>query len=258
MNPQKKVAFYTLGCKLNFSETSTISRNFQDVGYERVEFEEKADIYVINTCSVTDNADKRFKTIVKQALKANPEAFIVAVGCYAQLKPEEISEIEGVDLVLGAAEKFNILHYVDELVGTLKTNAEFARRIGEGELNTEFKPASDNDILGMSLLNMRTNLIENEKRDNERNWIVRGVAEISEILRSHDTIDELGDAVIAYITEKIDAIQGAFYVVNDDDASDRFIEMKSAYAYHKKKYIQANFKFAEGLVGQAAVEKTIF
>ena len=86
---KKNVAFYTLGCKLNFSETSTIARNFKSEGFNRVDFLEQADIYVINTCSVTDNADKRFKTIVKQALKSNPEAFIIAIGCYAQLKPEE-------------------------------------------------------------------------------------------------------------------------------------------------------------------------
>ena len=115
MNPQKKVAFYTLGCKLNFSETSTISRNFQDVGYERVEFEEKADIYVINTCSVTDNADKRFKTIVKNALKQNDKAFLIAVGCYAQLKPEELAAVDGVDLVLGATEKFKVTDYINDL-----------------------------------------------------------------------------------------------------------------------------------------------
>ena len=88
MSAQKKVAFYTLGCKLNFSETSTIARSFQDKDFIRVDFNEKADIYVINTCTVTDNADKRFKTIVKSALKQNDKAFLIAVGCYAQLKPE--------------------------------------------------------------------------------------------------------------------------------------------------------------------------
>ncbi|WP_457616084.1 tRNA (N(6)-L-threonylcarbamoyladenosine(37)-C(2))-methylthiotransferase MtaB [Lutibacter sp.] len=115
MNAQKKVAFYTLGCKLNFSETSTIARNFQNEGFERVNFEEKADIYVINTCSVTDNADKRFKTIVKSALKHNNEAFIIAIGCYAQLKPEELADVNGVDLVLGATEKFNVTSYINDL-----------------------------------------------------------------------------------------------------------------------------------------------
>lgn len=115
MIADKKVAFYTLGCKLNFSETSTIARNFVDEGFERVDFSEKADIYVINTCSVTDNADKRFKSIVKNALKQNYEAFLIAVGCYAQLKPEELAAVDGVDLVLGATEKFNVTSYINDL-----------------------------------------------------------------------------------------------------------------------------------------------
>ncbi len=115
MIDRKKVAFYTLGCKLNFSETATIARNFQDEGFDRVEFSEFADIYVINTCSVTENADKRFKTIVKQTQRSNPEAFIVAVGCYAQLQPEELAAVNGVDLVLGATEKFKITDYLNEL-----------------------------------------------------------------------------------------------------------------------------------------------
>ena len=115
MNAEKKVAFYTLGCKLNFSETSTIARTFTSEGFERVEFEEKADIYVINTCSVTDNADKRFKSIVKNALKQNDEAFLIAIGCYAQLKPEELAAVDGVDLVLGATEKFNVTSYINDL-----------------------------------------------------------------------------------------------------------------------------------------------
>jgi threonylcarbamoyladenosine tRNA methylthiotransferase MtaB len=115
MHTQKKVAFYTLGCKLNFSETSTIARNFTDVGFERVSFEEVADIYVINTCSVTENADKRFKSIVKNALKKNDNAFLIAVGCYAQLKPEELANVSGVDLVLGATEKFKVTDYIRDL-----------------------------------------------------------------------------------------------------------------------------------------------
>jgi len=115
MMDEKKVAFYTLGCKLNFSETSTIARNFTNEGFKRVEFEDSADIYVINTCSVTDNADKRFKTIVKQALKKNEDAFLIAVGCYAQLKPEELAAVDGVDLVLGATEKFNVTSYINDL-----------------------------------------------------------------------------------------------------------------------------------------------
>lgn len=115
MENRKKVAFYTLGCKLNFSETSTIARNFSDEGFDRVDFEEKADIYVINTCSVTENADKQFKQIVKKALKTNQNAFVTAVGCYAQLKPEELAAVDGVDLVLGATEKFKITDYINDL-----------------------------------------------------------------------------------------------------------------------------------------------
>ena len=115
MNTKKNVAFYTLGCKLNFSETSTIARSFTQEGFNRVNFSEQADIYVINTCSVTDNADKRFKSIVKQAQKVNSNAFIIAVGCYAQLKPEELADVNGVDLVLGATEKFKITDYLNDL-----------------------------------------------------------------------------------------------------------------------------------------------
>ncbi|SMG47563.1 tRNA (N(6)-L-threonylcarbamoyladenosine(37)-C(2))-methylthiotransferase MtaB [Arenibacter troitsensis] len=112
---KKKVAFYTLGCKLNFSETSTIARDLVEEGFERVDFSENADMYVINTCSVTENADKQFKSIVKQAQKNNPNAFVAAIGCYAQLKPEELAAVDGVDLVLGATEKFKIADYVNDL-----------------------------------------------------------------------------------------------------------------------------------------------
>lgn len=111
----KTVAFHTLGCKLNFSETSTIARNLLDNGYQRVEFSQPSDVYVINTCSVTANADKECRTIVKNAMKVNPNGFVVIVGCYAQLKPQEIAEMEGVDLVLGATEKFNIADYLEDL-----------------------------------------------------------------------------------------------------------------------------------------------
>jgi len=109
------VAFYTLGCKLNYSETSSLSRLFEDAGYSVVDFETGANVYVINTCSVTDFADRKCRQIVRRALRFSPNAFIVVVGCYAQLKPQEISEIEGVDLVLGAAQKFQILDYIDDL-----------------------------------------------------------------------------------------------------------------------------------------------
>lgn len=115
MNDNKKVAFYTLGCKLNFSETSTIARSFTNEGFDRVEFDEYADIYVINTCSVTESADKRFRTIVRQTQKINPDAFVAAIGCYAQLKPEELAAVDGVDLVLGATEKFKLTDYLNDL-----------------------------------------------------------------------------------------------------------------------------------------------
>jgi len=115
MNQYKKVAFYTLGCKLNFSETSTISRLFDDAGFAKVDFEETPDIYIINTCSVTENADKKCRQLVKRAMKINPEAFVAIIGCYAQLKPEEIGKIPGVDIVLGANEKFNLIEHIDAL-----------------------------------------------------------------------------------------------------------------------------------------------
>lgn len=113
---KKKVAFYTLGCKLNFSETSTIARTFEQRGFQRADFTDKADIYVINTCSVTDNADRKCKKVVKEARKFSPDAYVVIIGCYAQLKPKEISEIEGVDAVLGAAEKFQLIDLLDGFV----------------------------------------------------------------------------------------------------------------------------------------------
>lgn len=115
MENRKKVAFYTLGCKLNFSETSTIARNLHDEGFDRVDFEEVADMYVINTCSVTENADKQFKQVVRKAMKLNDKAFVAAVGCYAQLKPEELANVDGVDLVLGATEKFKLADYINDL-----------------------------------------------------------------------------------------------------------------------------------------------
>ena len=108
-------AYYTLGCKLNFAETSTIARQLEEAGIQRIDFEKGADVYVINTCSVTDHADRKCKKVVAEALRMNPLAKIVVVGCYAQLKPEEIAEISGVSLVLGAREKFNALPFIKEL-----------------------------------------------------------------------------------------------------------------------------------------------
>jgi len=115
MNQYKKVAFYTLGCKLNFSETSTIGRTFQEAGFAKVDFDASPDVFVINTCSVTENADKKCRQLVKRAMKSNPDGFVAIIGCFAQLKPTEISEIPGVDIVLGANEKFNILDHLDSL-----------------------------------------------------------------------------------------------------------------------------------------------
>ncbi len=134
----KKVAFYTLGCKLNFSETSSISRMFEKKGYQKVEFTEKPDIFIINTCSVTENADKKCKKIVKEARKISPDAFVTIIGCYAQLKPQEIAEIEGVDAVLGAAEKFQLIDLLDGFVRKPQTQI-FASDIKTA--NTSFNDA---------------------------------------------------------------------------------------------------------------------
>src|SRR4249920_165170 len=109
----KRVAFYTLGCKLNYSETSTISRGFEEKGYQKVDFTDTPDIFIINTCSVTENADKKCHKIVKEARTISPDAYVVIIGCYAQLKPKEISGIPGVDAVLGAAEKFRLVELLD-------------------------------------------------------------------------------------------------------------------------------------------------
>jgi len=134
----KKVAFGTLGCKLNFSETSTIARSFRDQGFARVEFKESADVYVINTCSVTDSADKKSRAMIRQATRQNPAAFVVVIGCYAQLKPEEAASIEGVDLILGANDKFNITKYLENL----EKHAESEVHGCTFNEITEFQPSS--------------------------------------------------------------------------------------------------------------------
>ena len=131
MATPKTVAFHTLGCKLNFSETSSIRRQFEKEGYDTVNFDEGANIYVLNTCSVTEFADKKCRYEVRRALKNSPEAKIIVVGCYAQLKPKEIADIPGVDLVLGASEKFNILKYVDELAHSAEKGMVKAGEITE-------------------------------------------------------------------------------------------------------------------------------
>ena len=126
----KKVAFFTLGCKLNFSETSTIAGSFIEAGFERVDFKEKADVYVINTCSVTNQGDKESRNIIRRAIKNNPDAMIIAVGCYSQLKPEEVGHIEGVDLVLGTQEKFNIPAFLGNLEKRNTTEIKTTRLAG--------------------------------------------------------------------------------------------------------------------------------
>ncbi len=123
----KKAAFYTLGCKLNFSETSAIAGTFKDVGFERVAFEEEADVYVINTCSVTNQGDKSSRNIIRQAVKNNPDAMVIVIGCYAQLKPGEVGSIEGVDMVLGTQEKFNIPSYLGNLEKQKTTDIKTTR-----------------------------------------------------------------------------------------------------------------------------------
>ena len=123
----KKAAFYTLGCKLNFSETSTIAGSFKEVGFERVEFNEKADVYVINTCSVTNQGDKESRNIIRRAVRNNPDAMVIVVGCYSQLKPEEVGHIEGVDIVLGTQEKFLIPAYLGNLEKRTTTEIKTTR-----------------------------------------------------------------------------------------------------------------------------------
>ncbi len=153
MNQFKKVAFYTLGCKLNFSETSTISRLFEDQGYARVNFEDSPDIYIINTCSVTENADKKCRQLVRKAMSHNPNAFVAIIGCYAQLKPEEIGNIPGVDLVLGANEKFNLLEHLEQLehkqeaaklaFENIKRTQEFVPAFSYGDRTRSFLKVQD-------------------------------------------------------------------------------------------------------------------
>lgn len=131
MIAQQKVAFHTLGCKLNFAETSAIARSFADAGYGRVDLEAQPDVVVINTCSVTDQADKKCRNIVRRAMNANPQAFVAVIGCYAQLKPDEIATISGVDLVLGANEKFNLPQHIQSLSGKADQGKVIAGHIKE-------------------------------------------------------------------------------------------------------------------------------
>lgn len=134
----KKVAFYTLGCKLNYSETSTISRMFEQKGYQKVDFTDTPDIFIINTCSVTENADKKCRKIVREARSISPDAYVTIIGCYAQLKPKEISEIPGVDAVLGAAEKFRLLELLDGFVRKPTTEVLASEVEAANQFNTSY------------------------------------------------------------------------------------------------------------------------
>ncbi|MFY7971956.1 MAG: tRNA (N(6)-L-threonylcarbamoyladenosine(37)-C(2))-methylthiotransferase MtaB [Flavobacteriales bacterium] len=152
MNQYKKVSFHTLGCKLNFSETSTIARQFTEAGYAKVEMEENPDVLVINTCSVTDAADQKCRNIVRRAIRQNPEVFVAVIGCYAQLKPQEIAAIEGVNVVLGANEKFNIVQHVEQLhqepkgvvlSGEIKDVKAFIPSFSQGDRTRTFLKVQD-------------------------------------------------------------------------------------------------------------------
>lgn len=194
MATPKSVAFYTLGCKLNYSETSAIGRVFEEKGYREVKFEDGADIYVINTCSVTDFADRKCRKTVRQALRHAPDAYVVVIGCYAQLKPKEIAAIPGVDLVLGAAEKFRILDYVDDLskatgkgmvqAGEVKEAKDFINAFSFGDRTRSFLKVQDGCDYKCSFCtipqargNSRSNTVESVV-DNARSIAGMGVKEI--------------------------------------------------------------------------------
>jgi hypothetical protein len=132
--------------------------------------------------------------------------------------------------------------------GTIERNAEFAEKIGSGDFKTHFEIESENDFLGKSLLNMRDNLLDASLKEEERSWIMTGVAEVGQILRNNTELVPLGEEITSYLTKKVSAIQAAFYTVNDDNEQDVFIEMLASYAYNKKKYLQARFAFGQGLV----------
>ncbi|OWY21049.1 tRNA (N(6)-L-threonylcarbamoyladenosine(37)-C(2))-methylthiotransferase MtaB [Sphingobacteriales bacterium UPWRP_1] len=189
----KKVAFYTLGCKLNYSETSAMGRLMAEHGFETVQFHEQPDVYVINTCSVTDNADKKCRKVIKEALRYSPNARIVIVGCYAQLKPAEIAGIPGVDLVLGAAEKFNLAQHLQELppnekgrfvAGNIQSVNFFVNAYSAGERTRSFLKVQDGCDYKCSFCTIplargssRSNTIENVL-ENAREIVALGVKEI--------------------------------------------------------------------------------
>lgn len=220
----KKVAFYTLGCKLNFSETSTISRLFEDAGFAKVQFEEMPDIYVINTCSVTENADKKCKQLVKKALKINPDAFIAIIGCFAQLKPTEIAEIPGVDLVLGANEKFNLLDHIDETLAkkdaakiafeNIKKTNEFVPAFSYGDRTRSFLKVQDGcdyfcTFCTIPLARGKSRNASIEKTVTEAKKIAE--TEIKEVVLTGVNIGDFGqggDENFYQLVQKLDQIDG--------------------------------------------------
>ncbi|MEM1137250.1 MAG: PAS domain S-box protein, partial [Bacteroidota bacterium] len=146
---------------------------------------------------------------------------------------------------------------VKDLVVSLKSTADYAHQIGEGNYDADFTPMSKDDILGNALITMSGSIQKAEKKDKERSWIVTGVAELGQLLRLHNNLEDLGDEIICFITEKVGAVQGAFYTLNDDDPDDIFYETKASYAYNKKKYLEGKFRFAQGLVGQCVAEQDV-
>lgn len=219
----KKVAFYTLGCKLNFSETSTISRLFEDAGFAKVDFEETPDIYVINTCSVTENADKKCKQLVKKALKINPDAFVAIIGCFAQLKPVEIGQIPGVDLVLGANEKFDILNYLEEAekkeatqiaYQNIKETKEFIPSFSIGDRTRSFLKVQDGcdyfcTFCTIPLARGKSRNASIEKTVDEANQIAK--TDIKEVVLTGVNIGDFGqggDENFYQLIQQLDQISG--------------------------------------------------
>lgn len=223
----KTVGYYTLGCKLNYSETSTLSRMFAQAGFEKVEFEQGADVYVINTCSVTDNADKKCRKVVQQALRFSPKAFVVVVGCYAQLKPEEIVQIPGVDVVLGAAEKFQLLDIIQDFekrqkpeiyVQDIQHTHSFVDGFSIGDRTRSFLKIQDGCDYTCSFCTIplargksRSDSLENVLR-NARHIIEQGV---KEIVLTGVNIGDYGKDVphtFLEVVQAIDALEGNFRV----------------------------------------------
>lgn len=186
------------------------------------------------------------RTLISPLILLKETVNLIAKG----VLPDKIQKKNEVDDEIG-----EMTGKLNELVENLKTKANFARSIGKGDFEADFKPISNRDTLGIALLSMRDSIQQSAERDDERNWIVQGLAEIGDNLPSVATIDELGELVCEFTTNKIGAVQSAFYVVNDQMMDNKVIELKTSYAYNKRKYLKAQFKFAEGLVGQAAAEQ---